>query len=87
MFNEPCCTEPSLDELFGDVAMRLFMRRDGVTESEIRTSLCELKDARAVVLRSAGPALPVASPITTIYRDLRDFNRPGAVQRKSRGPT
>ena len=36
MFNERCCTEPSLDELFGDVAVRLLMRRDGVTESDIR---------------------------------------------------
>jgi hypothetical protein len=47
MFKERC-TEPSLDELFGDSAMRLLMRRDGVTESDIRALLCELKDARAV---------------------------------------
>ena len=33
MFNERR-TEPSLDELFGDVAVRLLMRCDGVTESE-----------------------------------------------------
>jgi hypothetical protein len=46
MFNG-CCTEPSLDELFGDAAMRLLMRRDGVTESDIRALLCTLKDARA----------------------------------------
>jgi hypothetical protein len=51
MFNG-CCTEPSLDELFGDAAMRLLMRRDGVTESDIRALLCTLKDARAV--RSCG---------------------------------
>ena len=43
-------TEPSLDELFGDAAMRLLMRRDGVTESDIRTLLSTLKDARAVAL-------------------------------------
>jgi hypothetical protein len=49
MFNERC-TEPSLDELFGDPAMRLLMRRDGVTESDIRALLGELKDARAVAL-------------------------------------
>ena len=41
-------TEPSLDELFGDSAMRLLMRRDGVTESDVRALLCKLKDARAV---------------------------------------
>jgi hypothetical protein len=44
------CTEPSLDELFGDAAVRLLMRRDGVTESDIRALLCKLKDARAVAL-------------------------------------
>ena len=49
MFNG-CCTEPSLDELFGDAAMRLLMRRDGVTESDIRALLSELKDARAVAV-------------------------------------
>jgi hypothetical protein len=49
MFNGRC-TEPSLDELFGDAAMRLLMRRDGVTESDIRALLCTLKDARAVAL-------------------------------------
>jgi hypothetical protein len=41
-------TEPSLDELFGDVAMQLLMRRDGVTESDVRALLGELRDARAV---------------------------------------
>ena len=40
------CTEPSLDELFGDVAMQLLMRRDGVRESDVRALLCELRDAR-----------------------------------------
>jgi hypothetical protein len=45
MFNGRC-TEPSLEELFGDAAMR----RDGVTESDIRVLLCALKDARAVAL-------------------------------------
>ena len=43
-----CCAEPSLDELFGDAAMRLLMRRDGVTESDIRALLCKLKDGHAV---------------------------------------
>jgi hypothetical protein len=31
--------EPSLDELFGDDAIQLLMRRDGVTESEVRVLL------------------------------------------------
>ena len=53
MFNEHCA-EPSLDELFGDSAMRLLMRRDGVTESDIRALLCELKYARAVALGGTG---------------------------------
>jgi hypothetical protein len=44
------CVEPSLDELLGDVTMRLLMRRDGVTEYDIRALFCKLKDARAVVL-------------------------------------
>src|SRR5215469_13013255 len=42
-----CCTEPSLDELFGDTAIQLLMRRDGVRESDVRALLCELSDARA----------------------------------------
>jgi hypothetical protein len=49
MFNERC-SEPSLDELFGDSALRLLMRRDGVTEGDIRALLSELKGARAVGL-------------------------------------
>ena len=39
-------TEPSLDELFRDVAMQLLMRRDGVRESDVRMLLSELRDAR-----------------------------------------
>jgi hypothetical protein len=49
MFNERC-SEPSLDELFGDSALRLLMRRDGVMEGDIRALLLELKDARSVAL-------------------------------------
>lgn len=45
------CTEPSLDELFRDVAMQLLMRRDGVRESDVRALLDEVKDARAVASR------------------------------------
>ena len=49
MFNERC-SEPSLDELFGDSALRLLMRRDGVTEGDIRAMLLQLKDVRGVAL-------------------------------------
>ena len=47
------CTEPSLDELFGDVAMRLLMQRDGVTESDIRALVGRLKDARTMASSQA----------------------------------
>ena len=62
------CTEPSLDELFGDAAMRLLMRRDGVTESDIRALLCKLKDARLWrwAGANAGPAQPKAQAIYPI---------------------
>ena len=50
MFNDCCCIEPTLDELLGDTTVRLLMRRDGVTESEVRALLCELKNAQAVGL-------------------------------------
>jgi hypothetical protein len=49
MCNEGC-TEPTLDELLGDVAMRLLMRSDDVTERDIRALLGMLKDRRAVRL-------------------------------------
>jgi hypothetical protein len=42
-----CCNEPSLDEVFGDFAVQLLMRRDGVTESDIRELLCKVKLACA----------------------------------------
>jgi hypothetical protein len=42
-----CCNEPSLDELIGDFAIQLIMRRDGVTESDIRELLRKIKLARA----------------------------------------
>ena len=41
------CAEPSLDELFRDIAVRLLMRRDGVTESNIRALLGKMEEARA----------------------------------------
>ena len=43
------CTEPSLDELFRDIAMQLLMRRDGVRESEVRALLDQLRDMRVAV--------------------------------------
>jgi hypothetical protein len=41
------CAEPSLDELFGDVAIQLLMQRDSVTESDVRELLDGLQHARA----------------------------------------
>jgi hypothetical protein len=38
--------EPSLEELFRDVTMQLLMRRDGVTESDVRALLGQLRNAR-----------------------------------------
>jgi len=49
MFQQ-CCAEPSLDELFDDFAMQLLMRRDGVTESDVKALLCDLKDIRKAAL-------------------------------------
>ena len=40
--------EPSLDELFGDDAIQLLMRRDGVTESEVRALLAKVREAKSV---------------------------------------
>jgi hypothetical protein len=47
-------TEPSLDELFRDVAMQLLMRRDGVSESDVRALLSELRDAREAASGGTG---------------------------------
>jgi len=54
MLNQ-CCVEPSLDELFDDLAMQLVMRRDGATERDLRVLLCELKDIRAAPLVGIKP--------------------------------
>jgi len=53
MFNDCCCIEPTLDELLGDTTVRLLMRRDGVTETDIRALVSDLKDARKMVLDRA----------------------------------
>ena len=57
-------TEPSLDELFGDVAMQLLMRRDGVTESDVRALLSELRDAQAVASRGTARKVTLCYPQT-----------------------
>jgi hypothetical protein len=41
------CAEPSLDELFRDIAVQLLMRRDGVTESDIRALFRQVKQVWA----------------------------------------
>jgi hypothetical protein len=62
--SSPCCNEASLDELFWDFAIQLLMRRDGVTEGEIRELLRKVKLARAEGLgtneRRSGPIVRVA---------------------------
>ena len=40
-------TEPTLEESFRDTTMKLLMRRDGVTEDDIRTLLRGVTAARA----------------------------------------
>ena len=42
-----CCAEPSLEELFRDITVQLLMRRDGVTERDIRALLGQVKQAWA----------------------------------------
>jgi hypothetical protein len=71
MFSE-CCTEPSLDELFGDFTMRILMRRDGATECDIRALLCALKDARAVALggTNRGPDADISAAHTPDRREM-----------------
>ena len=64
------CAEPTLDELFGDAAMRLLMQRDGVTESDIRALLCKLEDARAVALGGSKRGLGVAK--TAAHRPIEE---------------
>ena len=72
MFNG-CCAEPSLEELFGDVAMQLLMRRDGVTEGDVRALLWKAKGARAAALdgTTCGPRTDVYAGQTSDQRDLR----------------
>src|SRR5262249_12109742 len=47
--------EPSLDELLGDVAIRLLMERDGVTENDLRAVLAKVKEARALAVKKSSP--------------------------------
>jgi len=60
VFSTSSAREPTLDELLGDVAMRLLMRCDGVTERDIRALLGILKDRRAMRLRETGRGPGVA---------------------------
>jgi hypothetical protein len=78
-------TESSLDELFGDGAMQLLMRRDGATESDVRAPLSELRDARAVAsggtARESGTSLSAGGGATK-------KKSPGAGHRKqARSPS
>jgi hypothetical protein len=75
------CTEPSLDELFGDVAVQLLMRRDGVRESDIRALLVELRDARAV--NSGGAACERGASIS-IEADQTPGREENIVSRRSK---
>jgi hypothetical protein len=63
--SSPSCNEPSLDELFGDFAIQLLMRRDGVTESDIRELLRKIKLARAGEL---GATERRFSPVVSLAR-------------------
>jgi hypothetical protein len=47
------CIEPSLDELLADPAARILMRRDGVTESQVRAVIGAAQRARAAAPRPA----------------------------------
>jgi molybdopterin-biosynthesis enzyme MoeA-like protein len=53
-------TEPSLDELFADVAIQLLMQRDGVTESEIRALLAKVEEAQTTASANSLPHEPVS---------------------------
>ena len=54
--------EPSLDELLGDVAIRLLMERDGVTERDLRALLAKVKEAQASALKKRSPNRRVSAP-------------------------
>ena len=56
------CAEPSLDELFCDIAVRLLMRRDRVTESDIRALLGEMEEARAATSAETASKRAGSSP-------------------------
>src|SRR5215813_7227587 len=79
MFKQ-CRAEPSLDELFDDFAMQLLMRRDGVTESDVKALLCDLKD-----IRKLHWAALIASPLATQAQAMRQIEarRPWAAGRRT----
>ena len=57
--------EPSLDELFGDDAIQLLMRRDGVTESEVRTLLVKVREALTRASHKSAVDGPVLASMTS----------------------
>jgi hypothetical protein len=57
--------EPSLDELFGDDAIQLLMRRDGVTESEVRVLLAEVREALTAAPQKGAVGRPVLVSTTS----------------------
>src|SRR5262249_4719258 len=65
-----CRAVSRLDELFDDLAMQLVMRRDGVTERDLRVLLCELKDIRAAPLVGIKP-----KPFTDTSRPCTGWRR------------
>lgn len=59
---QTCCAEPSLDELFLDIAVQLLMRRDRVTESDIRALLGEMGEARGATSATTASKRAGSSP-------------------------
>ena len=64
------CAEPSLDELFGDIAVQLLMRRDGVRESDIRALLGQVKQAWAATSAETASKRAGRSPSNHNLSDL-----------------
>lgn len=69
------CTEPSLDELLGDAAIQLLMRRDGVSESDVRALVGELRGARAATLGETAPKNDASTSAARLFE--REKSVPG----------
>jgi hypothetical protein len=65
-----CCAEPSLDELFRDIPVQLLMRRDGVTESDIRALLGQVKQAWAATAAETASKRAGRSPSNHNHSNL-----------------